>query len=224
MQGALMALALVLACLGILRPAAAQSSPANVVKEPARLPVTINGREYALEALVVRRPGENKLPVALITHGSSPDGPHAANLGWVRGWAHDLAHRGWLAVAVMRRGYGNSDGEAADDAGPCAAPDGRQLLLPKLDAFLRANGLPTWDPATFGPLLARVPQQDRPGVEDYLHLPAEKALALGPKAGLYWHYDERTLDDAHSRASRTAGSRSRRSVRSRPRTSARPAS
>ena len=46
----------------------------------------------------------------------------------MRGWAHDLAHRGWLAVAVMRRGYGASEGEVADDAGNCASPDvGRYL-------------------------------------------------------------------------------------------------
>ena len=33
------------------------------------------------------------------------------------------------------------------------APGGRQLVLPELDGFLRANGLPTWDEAAFAPLL-----------------------------------------------------------------------
>lgn len=73
-------------------------------------------------------PGEGKLPVALVTHGSSLGDPRGATLDWLRGWVHDLAHRGWLAVAVMRRGYGGSDGEVADDAGTCATPDvGRYL-------------------------------------------------------------------------------------------------
>ena len=87
------------------------AAPADAVEDAARLGVTIGGRDYALDALVVRLPGEGKLPVALITHGSSPGDPRAATIDWLRGWAHDLAHRGWLAVAVMRRGYGGSDGE-----------------------------------------------------------------------------------------------------------------
>jgi len=69
-----------------------------------RLPVTINGKGYFLDALIVRRPGADKLPVALITHGASPGDARGARIGWLRGWAHDLAHRGYLAVAVMRRG------------------------------------------------------------------------------------------------------------------------
>lgn len=355
LYAARLAFALALACPNGTRQAVAQPppavvaqpSPANVTEEPARLPVTIGGRDYALDALVVRRPGDDKLPVALITHGSSLGDPRAATLGWLQGWAHDLAHRGWLSVAVMRRGYGKSDGDAVDDAGTCAAPDvaryldaqaddleatlraiakrpdvdmghvlaignsaggaavmalaarptaqlsavvnisgglgrslgpfhpdpacasyesdlvwnfarfgvtarmptlwlyaendsffrpglvgrmraaftgsggkaelvmqppfrndghalfgtpnGRQLILPELDSFLRANGLPSWDAAAFAPLLARLSSKDRQGVKAYLRLPTEKALAVGPEAGMYWQYNERNLDDARSK-------------------------
>ncbi len=122
------ALLLACSCSGTLRAADEPSAPADAVEEPVRLPVTIGGKEYALDALVVRLPGEDKLPVAVITHGSSLGDPRAANIEWLREWAHDLAHRGWLAVAVMRRGYGASEGEAVEDAGTCAMPDvGRYL-------------------------------------------------------------------------------------------------
>lgn len=121
-------LALLLACSGVARSADEPAAPADVVEDAARLAVTIGGKDYALDALVVRLPGEGKLPVALITHGSSPGDPRAATTDWLREWAHNLAHRGWLAVAVMRRGYGASEGEAAEDAGTCAMPDvGRSL-------------------------------------------------------------------------------------------------
>lgn len=65
------ALLLACSCSGAVRAADEPSDPADAIEEPVRLPVTINGKEYALDALVVRLPGENKLPVALVTHGSS---------------------------------------------------------------------------------------------------------------------------------------------------------
>jgi len=345
----IIALALLLACPGGARGADELPAPADVVEDAARLAVTIGGKDCALDALVVRFPGEGKLPVALITHGSSDGDPRAATIDWLRGWAHDLANRGWLAVAVMRRGYGGSAGEVADDAGTCAMPDvgryldahaddleaalrsiarrpdadmgrvlaigdsaggaaamalagrpsvtlaavvnvsgglgrrlgpfrpnpacalyesdlvwnfarfgaaahaptlwlyaendswfrpglvgrmraaftgtggraelvmlppfrddghalfygpgGKRLLLPELDRFLRANGLPTWDEAAFEPLLARLPLDDAKVVQDYLRLaPAEKALALAPGGGAYWWDGEGTATEARSRA------------------------
>jgi len=133
---------LVLTSLAGAQRAAAQAlPPADVVEEPTRLDVTISGKAYALEALVVRRAGEGRLPIALVTHGANPGNPRGADLDWLRGWAHEMAHRGWLAVAVMRRGYGTSEGEVADDAGTCASPDvGRYLdaHADDLEAALRA--------------------------------------------------------------------------------------
>lgn len=76
------------------------------------------------------------------------------------------------------------------------APGGKRRLLPELDRFLRANGLPTWDEAAFAPLLARLSAVDDQRVEDYLRLlPAEKALALAPGGGVYWREGGRTGAD-----------------------------
>ena len=79
---------------------------------------TVDNRSVRLEGLVVKLAvAQGRLPIALITHGK------ASNLGDMlesraahyTGVARDLARRGWLAVVVMRRGFGQSDG-------PMAAP------------------------------------------------------------------------------------------------------
>ena len=140
--GAVLAATLVFTCSAGAQRAAAQAVPlTNVAEEQTRLDVTISGKAYALDALVVRRSGDDRLPVALITHGANPGNPRGADLDWLRGWAHEMAQRGWLAVAVMRRGYGTSEGEVADDAGTCASPDvGRYLdaHADDLEAALRS--------------------------------------------------------------------------------------
>ena len=75
--------------------------------------VNIGGHSYRLEGLVVKRAdATGPLPIALITHGKAA---HLGGMLDVRaagfdGQARDLARRGWLAVVVVRRGFGNSDG------------------------------------------------------------------------------------------------------------------
>jgi pimeloyl-ACP methyl ester carboxylesterase len=83
------------------------------VVEPTFLRTTINDRAVRLEALVVKLEATTeRLPIAIITHGKPAalsdmlDGSSAA----LAGPARDLAKRGWLAVVVMRRGFGQSDG------------------------------------------------------------------------------------------------------------------
>ncbi len=135
-------LALLLACHGA-RGADGPAPPPAVVEDTAPLPVTIKGRNYALDVLVARLPGEAKLPVALITHGSSDISGRYTTIEELRGWAHQFAQRGWLAVAVMRRGYGNSEGEVAENSGSCRGPDIGGYLdahADDLEAALRSIG------------------------------------------------------------------------------------
>lgn len=94
----------------------ALASPAlssDFLEENGFFRVTIAGRSYRLEALTVKRSdGIGRLPIALIAHGKPGNlqgmlDDHAKNFVEV---ARDLASRGWLAVAVIRRGFGQSDG------------------------------------------------------------------------------------------------------------------
>ena len=77
---------------------------------------TIDNRTVRLEGLIVKRSDlTEKLPIALITHGKSS---HLSDMLESKapdyaGPARDLARRGWLAVVVMRRGFGQSDGPMA---------------------------------------------------------------------------------------------------------------
>jgi dienelactone hydrolase len=99
------------------RPASLTPSDASrdtaLTEERTFLTVRGDKGSYRLEALVVRPAKvEGRLPVALITHGKnrkSEDNQHVST-DVMLPQARDLALRGWLAVAVMRRGYGRSDG------------------------------------------------------------------------------------------------------------------
>jgi dienelactone hydrolase len=79
--------------------------------------VRIGGNPFLLQGLIVKKADAiGRLPVMLYTHGAttsikrrlemSPRGAKDANLRLIR----DYARRGWLAVFVLRRAYGQSDG------------------------------------------------------------------------------------------------------------------
>ncbi|WP_296739241.1 alpha/beta hydrolase [Mesorhizobium sp.] len=87
------------------------------------LHVVIDGKPYRLDSLVVKKSeAKGPLPVALITHGtalsiSENRAKSVENFSWR---ARDMAARGWLAVVVIRRGYGRSDGPFLKDT--CEKP------------------------------------------------------------------------------------------------------
>lgn len=98
--------------------------------EESRLEAQIRGTSYSLQALIVRPGGiAGRLPVALIAHGSPRDGTARTtyDVHTLLPQARDLAHRGWLAVAFLRRGFGKSDGPFAEGY-TCPAPDFRRAL------------------------------------------------------------------------------------------------
>lgn len=106
-----------------------------------RLPVEIGGTSYKLESLLVRPDGPGPFPLALLTHGAAGSETYPetmdiyANIG---NWAQEFANRGYMAVAVMRRGYGFSDGEVADDAGTCNAPNPQRYIDAHSDDIVAA--------------------------------------------------------------------------------------
>jgi dienelactone hydrolase len=108
----------------LLLHAGAAHAQSDLVEDSSFLRVTIGGRVVRLEALTIKRAdATGKLPIALIAHGKpttqgSMLDQHATDYARQ---ARDLARRGWLAVAVMRRGFGASDGPAPVPLS-CASP------------------------------------------------------------------------------------------------------
>ncbi len=99
--------------------------------EETSLKVNIRGWTYALEVAVVRPPeGSGPWPLVLMTHGSPrtpADRVKMRAVGIMASQARDMAHRGWLTVAVMRRGFGTSDQPFAEGYN-CSAPNFRGAL------------------------------------------------------------------------------------------------
>jgi dienelactone hydrolase len=105
------ALAFLLALL-VLAAAPARAEEPLVVEETF-LAVTIRDQPYRLNALVVKEAGQaGRLPVAIITHGQAAEMEKREQVqprAYLR-VARDFARRGWLAVVVVRRGFGRSEG------------------------------------------------------------------------------------------------------------------
>jgi dienelactone hydrolase len=111
-------------------PVAAKKQEGELVEERTFLTVRKGDVSYRLEALVVRSAKANgRLPVALITHGKDALGQQmvAMRADIMLPHARDLAERGWLAVVVVRRGFGRSEGVAGVARGSaymsCVNPD-----------------------------------------------------------------------------------------------------
>jgi dienelactone hydrolase len=97
---------------------------AELVEETGYFRVMIEGRTVRLQGMTVKRSDvTEKLPIALLTHGKPPNQASMLDLqpAHLVGPARDLARRGWLAVIVLRRGFGQSDGPMPRPS-TCASP------------------------------------------------------------------------------------------------------
>ncbi len=81
-------------------------------------------RPLLLIATLYRPPGPGPFPLALVNHGAPRDGTtrraqerhrFAAAAAW-------FVARGYAVAVPSRRGYARSEGDFAEDRGPCAAP------------------------------------------------------------------------------------------------------
>jgi len=94
----------------------------DLVQERQYLRVNIGGKDVRLEALFVKRAdARGRLPIVFFNHGRPAyremtlDQSLTVNDPGTHLLA-DMARRGWLVVAIHRRGYGSSDGPAQADS------------------------------------------------------------------------------------------------------------
>ena len=108
----------------------ASSADGPLVIEERTLSVEIDGHATALSAMVVKRAGvAGRQPLAIVAHGSprDPDERATYDVRAMLPTARDLAHRGWLVVLFLRRGFGSSQGTFVEGF-DCARPDYRKAL------------------------------------------------------------------------------------------------
>ncbi|MBP2300280.1 CocE/NonD family hydrolase [Azospirillum picis] len=103
-------------------PAPAEGLVQTPLAIPARFP---DGGKASLEAMLLRPDGPGPYPVAILSHGAPRDPAERAEMTPLRyvQQAREFARRGWAVLAVMRRGYGGSDGPYAESNGGCDNPD-----------------------------------------------------------------------------------------------------
>jgi dienelactone hydrolase len=117
-------LALLLLAFALTSPAIAQEARPLYLREALRIAMPEAGAK-GLEAVLVRPAAEGKYPLVLINHGSPRNASDRAGmtpLGYLP-QIMEFARRGWAVAAVMRRGFGDSDGGFAQSAFSCQNPD-----------------------------------------------------------------------------------------------------
>jgi dienelactone hydrolase len=93
-------------------------------REELRIPAPGAGQK-GLQVLFVKPGLPDRLPLAVITHGSprKPEDRRISTPSLYLPVAIEFARRGWAVAVVMRRGFGDSGGEYAESLGSCAQPD-----------------------------------------------------------------------------------------------------
>lgn len=100
-----------------------QGLVAGPVQVPVTVPASAGAQDLRLSGYLARPDGPGPFPIVVLTHGS----PRDANArGGMRAeqaerQARDFARRGWAALSVLRRGFGTSQGEFAENAGRCGS-------------------------------------------------------------------------------------------------------
>lgn len=108
--------ALLLSGSAIVESARAQ----DIVVTELRIPTHRSGKK-GLEAVMVRPNDEAPHPLALLTHGTPREPQERSEMTPLRfiPQAREFARRGWTAVVVMRRGFGDSGGGYEEEGHAC---------------------------------------------------------------------------------------------------------
>jgi dienelactone hydrolase len=107
--------------LFLLQPLALTVSAEDLVEKELRIPAPGAGKK-GLEAFMVRPSDPGPHPLALINHGAPRAGANRQKMtpSDMLPQAREFARRGWTTVVIMRRGYGDSGGNFAEDARACS--------------------------------------------------------------------------------------------------------
>ena len=129
MRGISLLIAMVaLLCWAIGNVAYAQDdfSGVRLVEEDVRIPVS-NGN-YTLAAKILRPDGQGPYGAIVLNHGApvSAEERRTESPDLLLHTAAIFARRGYVVVLPLRRGFGATGGDFAEDAGSCRSPDYRR--------------------------------------------------------------------------------------------------
>lgn len=129
MKGIAVLVALVAAlCWGIGNVAYAQGDFAGVplIEEDVRIPASAG--DYTIAAKILRPDGPGPYGAIVLNHGApvSADERRNESPDFLLHTAAIFARRGYVVVLPLRRGFGATGGEFAEDAGSCRNPDYRR--------------------------------------------------------------------------------------------------
>src|SRR4051794_9817795 len=96
----------------------------RLIQEEVRIPA--QGGRYEVAATILRPEGRGPFGVVVLNHGvpgSEAERVKESAAADFNASAPVFARRGYVVVMPMRRGFGATGGEFAEDAGPCRKPD-----------------------------------------------------------------------------------------------------
>lgn len=98
----------------------------RLLQQEVRIPAA--GGEYSLAATILRPPGEGPYGAVVLNHGTpgSASGRARESSELLMTAAAVFARRGYVVLMPLRRGFGATGGEFAEDPGSCANPDYRK--------------------------------------------------------------------------------------------------
>jgi dienelactone hydrolase len=124
-KGGLVVLAWALAC-ACVQVSLAENPRPRLMQEEVRIPVP--GGQYSIAATILRPEGEGPYGGVVLNHGTpgSAGGRARESSEMLINSAAVFARRGYVVVLPLRRGFGATGGEFAEDPGTCANPDYRR--------------------------------------------------------------------------------------------------
>ncbi len=102
----------------------------GLIREPLPINYVLpDGSTIALDGMVTRPDRPGRFPLVLINHGMASDWSERKDEApnEYTGAAIYFAQRGWVAVTIVRPGYGRSGGSFLESLGPCDARDFHSL-------------------------------------------------------------------------------------------------